>query len=156
LQLIFRKAQFTPHLGHLDPFTAIGCVHPTGAETCWSGCRHPLFHHDPVTFSVVLCSTGACAGARFGRGHAGGGAMCSWFPYYTCLRGARSLAASMLATGLLVRANPPPVSLVGEGRAPFLQSDGVAPACACSGSDSVVAAPGRQQQEHLRGFWAKV
>jgi hypothetical protein len=46
----------------------------------------------------------------------------------------------MLATGLLVRANPPPVSLVGEGRALFLQSDGVAPACACGGGGAGASA----------------
>jgi hypothetical protein len=106
--------------GPLGSGSAIRHVHPTSAETCWSGCGHPLFYHDPVTFSVVWCSTSACAGARFGRGHAGDGAVCSWFPYYTCLRGARSLAASMLAAGLLVHANPPPVPLVREDRAPFL------------------------------------
>ena len=56
----------------------------------------------------------------------------------------RGLAAGEPVAGLLVRERPPPMPLVGVGRAPYQQYDGVDHVWARSGGDSVVVVLGRQ------------
>lgn len=64
--------------------------------------------------------------------------------FNTCMRGACGLAAGKLAVGPCVRGRPPPVPLVGEGRAPIRHCGGGVHACFRGGGDSAVAVSGRQ------------
>jgi hypothetical protein len=59
--------------------------------------------------------------------------------FYAFGRRARSLAAGEPAARLCVCECPPPVPLVGEGRAPSRQYNGIGHACSCSDGKSVVA-----------------